>query len=150
MSARHCSAAWLGCLSCLHGSPPGIGVLGAPGCRGPWWDQAALLQSLARHLPPVQASAAVTAFCRDHALYLSRVAPPVWQGGQVPAGAQLVRTRELFPEQSALHLSQMFCAVAFSATSISEQPLCPCYACFCERFRNSALLCGFMWLPPNQ
>lgn len=60
MSARHCSAAWLGCLSCLHGSPPGIGVLGAPGCRGPWWDQAALLQSLARHLPPC------ASICRSH------------------------------------------------------------------------------------
>lgn len=133
--------AWVSSRNRCFGSSWLQGPLVGPGCTAAELSEA----------PPSCASICrITAFCRDRALCLSRVAPPVWQGGQVPAGAQLVRTRELFPEQSALHLSQMFCAVAFSATSISEQPLCPCYACFCERFRNSALLCAFMWLPPNQ
>ena len=141
-------------LGCLHGSPLGSGVLGAPSCRGPWWGQAALLQRApwgnGARLPPVQASAqnhCTGLFAGTTHRIVSRMAPVVWQGGQVPAGAWPLRARELCPEQSAPHLSQTSCAVAFSATSRPEQsPV----ACFCERFRGLALLGAFMQLPPKQ
>ena len=144
-------------LGCLHGSPLGSGVLGATSCRGPWWGQAGLLQwALSGNgtcLPPAQAS--VQNHCTGlsaqatHCIF-SRTAPVLWQGGQMPANTWPSRARELCPEQSAPHLSQTFCAVAFTAASRPGQPSRPLPCLFLGQIQElGSAQCFYAALPPN-
>lgn len=141
-------------LSCLHGSPLGSGVLGAPICRGSWWAQPALLQwtwgngtCICEHLPKVTA----WGFIQGPPIALS----PGWPQwfGKV-ARCQLGhghREQVSCVQRKALHtFLKHFVLLPSVPLQDLGNPLSPCRACFCEGFRSLALLSASMQLHPNQ